>query len=179
MKKYLPNVTLLGLESINVERCKLVTDICQKYFDFGDIKLLSSIPVSDPVQEKGDSTTPQMVLDLMIQIDKLYYKGIIIKESLEYKDVLHDVEILETEISDDGEWHMCTVLVSSDYFEKVSQNIKDGTWYAHFWKDRDVVAVFKNKIISFNFDDRSTWAEVLEYGRSLGIPEEQLDFVIS
>ena len=120
-----------------------------------------------------------MILNLMTQIDKQYYKGIIIEESLEYKDVLHDVEILKTKISDDGKWHIFTVLVSSDYFKKLSENIKDGTWYAHFWKDRDVVAVFKNTIISFNFDDKSTWTEVLEYGRSLGIPEEQLDFVIS
>jgi hypothetical protein len=115
----------------------------------------------------------------MSNLDKKNYKGLIVEESLENKDVLYDIEILETEISDDGEWHISTVFVSSDYFKILSENIKDGTWYAHFWKDRDVVAVFKNKIISFNFDDKSTWKDVLEYGRFLGIPEEQLDFVIS
>ncbi|MFA6524086.1 MAG: DUF5672 family protein [Candidatus Paceibacterota bacterium] len=47
MKK-LSNVTLLGLDCVNVERLKLVADICQKDFEFGSIKLLSSIKDDDP-----------------------------------------------------------------------------------------------------------------------------------
>lgn len=48
MKKQLLNVTLLGLDCINVERLKVAADICQKDFEFGAVKLLSSIPDSDP-----------------------------------------------------------------------------------------------------------------------------------
>ncbi len=47
MKKFLPNVTLLGLDCVDIERLKLACDICQKDFEFGAVKLLSSIPDSD------------------------------------------------------------------------------------------------------------------------------------
>lgn len=114
----------------------------------------------------------------MTHIDKKLYKGVIVEESLKDKSILTDLNILEVEVSEDDEWHMYTVLVPQEFFEILSKSIDDGTWYAHFWKDRDVVAVFKNKIIPFNFDDKSTWGEVLQHGRSIGIPEEQLDFII-
>jgi len=48
MKKRLPTVTLLGLDCLDVERLKLAADICQKHFEFGSVKLLSSIPDADP-----------------------------------------------------------------------------------------------------------------------------------
>lgn len=47
MKKSLPNVTLLGLDCLDIHRLKLAAGICQKHFEFGAIKLLSSIPDSD------------------------------------------------------------------------------------------------------------------------------------
>jgi hypothetical protein len=106
------------------------------------------------------------------------YKGIIIEESLENPDFLKDIKIVENTVSEDGEWHMYTVVVSIENLEQLTQNLKDGKWYAHFWNERDVIAVFKGKMFKFNFDDKSTWKDVLVYGRSLGVPEEQLDFPI-
>jgi hypothetical protein len=47
MKKSLKNVTLLGVDCVDIERLKIASDICQKYFDFGAVKLLTSIPDSD------------------------------------------------------------------------------------------------------------------------------------
>lgn len=47
MKKALSNVTLLGLDCLDIERLKLAADICQKHFEFGAVKLLSSIPDTD------------------------------------------------------------------------------------------------------------------------------------
>ena len=106
------------------------------------------------------------------------YKGIIIEESLENRDILKDAKIIESRVSEDGEWHMHTVLVSPEYLEQLAQNLKEGTWYAHFWNGRNVIAVFKGKTFRFNFDDKGTWEEMFAHGRSLGIPEEQLDFPI-
>jgi hypothetical protein len=34
------------------------------------------------------------------------------------------------------------------------------------------------KIIKFNYLDKNTWNEVIDYGRKLNIPPEQLDFPI-
>lgn len=114
----------------------------------------------------------------MTQIHQNQYKGIIIEESLENRDLLKNAQIIESNLSEDGEWNMHTVLVPLEYLEKLAKNLKDGTWYAHLWHDRDVVAVFKGKTFRFNFDNKDSWKDVLEYGRSLGIPEEQLDFPI-
>ena len=114
----------------------------------------------------------------MTQLPKTQYEGIIVEESLENVDVLRDAQIIKNTVSEDGEWHIYTVLVSSEYLEQLAQNLKDGTWYAHFWNGRDVIAVFKGETFRFNFDDKSTWEEALAHGRSLGIPEEQLDFPI-
>jgi hypothetical protein len=114
----------------------------------------------------------------MTHMNQTQYKGIIIEESLENRDLLKDAQIIKSTISSDGEWNMHTVLVSPEYLERLAQNLKDGKWYAHFWNDRDVIAVFKGKTFKFNFDDRSTWEETLAHGRFLGIPEEQLDFPI-
>lgn len=73
---------------------------------------------------------------------------------------------------------MHTVLVSPEYIERLAQNLKEGTWYAHFWYGRSVIVVFKSKTFHFNFDNKVNWKDTLEYGMALGIPEEQLDFPI-
>ena len=114
----------------------------------------------------------------MTHMPQIKFKGIIIEESLENRDILKDAQIIESTVSEDGEWHMHTVLISPEHLEQLAQNLKDGTWYAHFWNGRNVIVVFKGKTFQFNFDSKETWKETLEYGRSLGIPEEQLDFPI-
>lgn len=114
----------------------------------------------------------------MTQVHKTQYKGIIIEESLENRDFLKEVQTVKSTVSEDGGWHMHTVLVFPEYLERLAQNLKDGTWYAHFWHGRDVIVVFKGKTFQFNFDDKETWEDALEYGRALGISEEQLDFPI-
>jgi hypothetical protein len=48
VKKSLPNVTLLGLDCVDIDRLKVAADICQKHFEFGAVKLLSSISDTDP-----------------------------------------------------------------------------------------------------------------------------------
>ncbi len=47
MKLKLPNVTLLGVDCVNVERLQRAMDVCQKDIDFGAVKLLTSLPTDD------------------------------------------------------------------------------------------------------------------------------------
>ena len=107
--------------------------------------------------------------------------GTIVEESLEDNRILNDVEIIGFRISNEEEpgdrWHLYTVKVSTDDIQKLSQLIKS-KWYMHFWKDRDIIVVFKGKFFEFNYDDKSSWKDAVEHGLSLGIPSEQLDFVI-
>ncbi len=110
------------------------------------------------------------------------YKGTIVEESLEDNRILNDLNIIGFKISKDenpeDRWHLYTVKVTENDIRKVSQYIKSGTWYMHFWNGNDVIAVFKDKVFEFKHNQKETWKDACDYGRSLGIPEEQLDFVI-
>jgi hypothetical protein len=48
----------------------------------------------------------------------------------------------------------------------------------HFWKGREIIAVFQGKKFEFNYDDKSSWIPAVEHGLSIGIPKEQLNFLI-
>lgn len=47
-KKHLPNVTLITFDCVNLKQTLVAADICEKKFSFGAVKILSSIPSSDP-----------------------------------------------------------------------------------------------------------------------------------
>ena len=110
-----------------------------------------------------------------------YYKGTIIEESLEDNRIINDIEIVGFRISKDenpaDRWHLYTVKVTKDIIQKFSRYIKAG-WYMHFWNGNDVTAVFKDKVFEFKHDQKETWKDACDYGRSMGIPEKQLDFLI-
>ena len=105
----------------------------------------------------------------------------IVEESLEDNRILNGLRVIDFEISDDDNsadrWRVYTVLASDEDIEKLSSSIKP-RWYMHFWNERNVVVIFRDKKFEFNYDDKSTWKDVTEYGLSMGIPEEQLDFPI-
>ena len=109
------------------------------------------------------------------------YRGIIIEESLTENRILNEMVILKMYITGhenkNDRWHLFEVEADENIIENISKEIYEG-WYAHFWHETDVIAVFHNKIIKFNYLDKNTWNEVIEYGRKLNIPEEQLDFPI-
>ncbi len=107
------------------------------------------------------------------------YKGNIVEESLIHPEILKSFQVLKTEVTDDDDpWHLHTVMVDEGDFRKITKEIKDNRWYAHFWRDRDVVALFKDKQFRFNYDDKASWQPAIKYGLSIGIPREQLDFCL-
>jgi hypothetical protein len=109
------------------------------------------------------------------------YKGIIIEESLLDNRIITDLERKDVKISKEEEpserWHLYSVYVSEEDIEKLSKNIKE-KWYMHFWKNKKVIAIFKDKKFEFDYDDKSTWQDAIDYGLKIGIPKEQLDFPI-
>jgi hypothetical protein len=110
------------------------------------------------------------------------YVGIIVEESLDDNRIINNYEVSKICITGhekrQDRWHMYEVILTKDEILELSRHIVDG-WYMHFWRGRNVIAVFKDKQFEFNFDEKETWTEVLKYGRSLGIPEAQLDFPIN
>ena len=110
------------------------------------------------------------------------YTGIVVEESLTDNRILNGLDIkkihITNQINPSDRCHMYEVNISKEGIEELSRNITK-EWYMHFWKDTDIIAIFKNKIFEFNYEHKKTWSKVLKYGRSVGIPEEQLDFPIN
>lgn len=104
------------------------------------------------------------------------YKGVVIKESLANPDILSGFKVLRTETTDDSEWHIYWVEADERGLESIKDNIADNRWYAHFADGGLGIVVFKDKIFRMDTKDKNTWAEAVEYGKSIGIPSEQMDF---
>jgi hypothetical protein len=104
------------------------------------------------------------------------YKGKIILESLEDKNLVSKMQILGTEVA--GPLTIHTVLISKIDIESLSPYIKQGAWYAHFWHGNEVITIFRDKIFKFLHNQPSSWREAIGYGISIGIPMKQLDFPI-
>jgi len=106
------------------------------------------------------------------------FKGTIIENSLADPSILQSLEIEKT--WQDGSWTLHNVLVDEDTALKIGNYLVDGPWYIHFWKpgDDNVLVVFKSKNFWIKYSDKSTWADAVAYGKSIGIPEEQLDFLM-
>lgn len=109
------------------------------------------------------------------------YIGIIIEESLDDNRILNKLDFRKIYITGHenppDRWHMYEVNVSKEEIKELSKHII-GNWYMHFWKGTDIIAIFSGKTFEFNYENKDTWIEVLKYGRSIGIPEKQLDFPI-
>lgn len=80
----------------------------------------------------------------------------------------------------DGDWTIIGVKVEDSAFEaatlKVQENLKkDNPFYVHFYKGEDLVVVFSEQIFRVKINKES-WAPIVEYGKTLEIPLEQLDF---
>ncbi len=106
------------------------------------------------------------------------YKGTIIESSLSNKDFLNKLKINKTQHS--GSWTLYDVLIEDDQILELSKFLNDGPWYIHVWQsgNDNVKVIYKDKIFDIKFSDKSTWADAVNYGKSIGIPEAQLDFPI-
>jgi hypothetical protein len=103
--------------------------------------------------------------------------GTIVLESLDSPEAVEGLEILSKRFSEELDWHIYIVEATEEQISTIANVIKKG-WYAHFWKGNQVIAVFRNRMFLFNHSDKRSWHDAVAYGRSVGIPEEQLDFPI-
>lgn len=102
-------------------------------------------------------------------------KGTIIENSLDDKGVLADLQITKT--WNDEDWILHDVIVGKECIPSIQKSLADGPWYIHFWKDDDITVVYKHRIFHIKKSDKNTWSEAVEHGKTLNIPEEQLDFL--
>ena len=118
------------------------------------------------------------------------FKGVIIEESLENKDVLKKVKILSTKVESVvkehetpwlSQWTLHAVEIldkkAKAMAEEISKSLEHkhgGSWYADFKNDTYHYIIFRDKIFHINRKSKEQYAEAKRYGISLGIPERQL-----
>ena len=107
------------------------------------------------------------------------YQGTIVEESLVDNRILNKLKIKSIRITGEenpnNRWHLYRVEIEKNEMDWLKNEIKEG-WYMHFWKGEEVIALFKGKMFEFYHDKKESWKKVIDYGLSVGIPREQLDF---
>lgn len=109
------------------------------------------------------------------------WKGCIVEESLEDNRILNNLEIIKVRITSEQnpaeKWHIYNALLSEKEIKVMHQHLRRG-WYMHFWKDAKIIVLFKDKRFLLDAKNKKTWQEAINYGLSVSISPEQLDFLI-
>lgn len=116
------------------------------------------------------------------------FKGLLIKESLRDRAVLDRLTITKEESWDienpaEGQspvWHVAWFEILDDQIDAMTKNLSaslaDGKWFLEISNDEQMIVVFPGKIFSYQKGDAAARQEAVGYGRTLGIPVQQLDW---
>ncbi len=116
------------------------------------------------------------------------FHGLLIKESLRDLGILDSLKITKEETWDIDDaspgqpkvWHVAWFEIADDVIdetvEKLSQSIDDGKWYLDASDDLTMYIVYQHKVFKYQKGDLAGRKTVKDYGRSLGISEQQLDW---
>jgi hypothetical protein len=118
------------------------------------------------------------------------FKGVIIEESLENKELLSRIKIISTEIEQVTEehktpwikqWTLHNVEISENQAEEIANKLSlaldsQHNWYADFKNEKIHFIVFRNKVFKIDRTDKEQYDEATKYGISIGIPDYQVDF---
>jgi hypothetical protein len=119
------------------------------------------------------------------------YTGLIVKESLKNFRILEDKDIKVSRIEkwELGEraadfqpniWTAIFIEGAEEKIEQVANKISKvilTEWYANISDDSTEFVVFHNKIFKHKKGNKEDAKEAIEYGKSIGIPAHQLDWV--
>jgi len=118
------------------------------------------------------------------------FVGVIIKESLENKDVIQKVKIISTKIEKVTEkhktpwikkWTLYNVEIQEEQAGEIAKELSKSLdskhdWYADFKDEKHHYIIFRNKIFYIDRTSKEQYDKATKYGISLGIPEYQVDF---
>lgn len=102
---------------------------------------------------------------------------IIIKESLLNQELFENLNIIGEKKSSQNNWTLCKIDISKNP-RKISNKLRkflNEKFYFHYYTSKNLFVVFKYKTFKVTKNKKS-WQKVIEYGTSLKIPKEQLDF---
>lgn len=104
----------------------------------------------------------------------MLYKGLVIKNSLIDSSILNQFNVVKTAVDDD--WELFWIETDEKGIDLIAKNLSGNEWYADFANGDNGIVIFKDKIFKMNVHDKATWQPAKEYGISIGIPSEQMDF---
>lgn len=106
--------------------------------------------------------------------------GIVVDQSLKDKDFIKHLNVVAKRQV--GSWDLLLVSLSEHemdgqiaLLQQEMIDIKEGRWYAHFFRDNELIVVYQDRTFRMTVDPTS-WTEAVQYGFNNGIPTEQLDF---
>jgi len=116
------------------------------------------------------------------------YKGDIIEESLENKDVLKKLNIISTRIekvADEhqtpwlSQWTLDTIEVTENEADSLAEKLSKALdsergWYIDYRNDRYHYVIFEDKVFKLDRNKKSDYDEMIKYGLSIGTPDYQL-----
>jgi len=110
----------------------------------------------------------------------MIWHGIVLDVEFENPNFLSDFKIFAKRKSKNNPWTLFGIEIDSSNLDESVKNIQENLktskpYYAHLYNDKEVIVIFKEKVIKVK-PANSTWAPIIEYGKKLNIPEEQLDF---
>lgn len=112
----------------------------------------------------------------------MQYQGTIVAQSLIDPRFVDGVEVLVVRDlpaqKPEDRWRLYTVLLTKEQITELSKNLKPEKWYAHFWDDQNILVVYPGMVIKIDRYDKTTWKPAIDHGISLGVPKEELDFLI-
>ncbi len=113
-------------------------------------------------------------------MSKLELHAIIVDKSLQDLTMLKGLNVLSEKKASD--WTLYKVSVPESGLLKtikmIQENMTEGLWYFHFYNEDGsrLVIVYEDKVF-YTDNNIENWNEAIAYGKSIGIPLEQLNFV--
>jgi hypothetical protein len=106
------------------------------------------------------------------------YHGILVDFSFEDTIYPEKFKLFAKRKSDD--WTLYGIIVEDSKIDAVIKDIQNNMkskepYYQHFYNDEQMIVVFKDRIFTVT-PQISTWKEIIEYGKTLNIPQDQLTF---
>ena len=118
------------------------------------------------------------------------FKGTIIEESLENKNILKTLKITETKVEKVTEdhktpwikqWTLHNIEIPEQEAENIALQLSKAldtqhNWYADFKNEQFHYIIYRNKVFKIDRTKKEEYNKATKYGISLGIPDYQVDF---
>jgi hypothetical protein len=108
------------------------------------------------------------------------YHGIIVNAAFKDPSFIESFKFFAKKKSLTSSWILYGIELADQDIDQVVSDIQknmvtDKPYYAHLYNDNELIVIFKEKVFRVR-PHISTWAPIIEFGKALNIPVEQLDF---